>query len=487
MKISSQKAPMSKDSIYKLMLVLVYIVAPVYLIKNLAAGVASGAAIIAVCLAAFAVIVFLMKKFKAPDEKKQLVVSLTLVGLVFLISISSGQYYSDDYSLYMAVMCISGLYMEPLITKVQAFLIPVVLVIQYILHPEKVESLSQFIMCVVIFILAAFLLYLLVKRGKAFIDISEARANEAEELIASMKAVGEELHKGMQNTTEKYEELSDVNSRLVANAKELRKGSEGISQGTREVVDTCDDVRMKIQATEKQIASLNSEVYGCEEAIKESHSSLNEMSEQLHTVQTTIKSANDVFALLESHMGEIFEVLEEMNKIASSTTMLALNASIEAARAGKMGAGFAVVASKVQDLAVDSTKCSRRVDEVLRLMQDQVNETTLQLYESTQAVEGSGESLIELQNKFAGLMTRFEKLYSDIDTQNENIQGVEAIFEELKDKISGMNEYSEENQEVVEIIADSMSKYQENLQSVIEDTKSVSQISENMLKAAIEG
>lgn len=487
MKTSNQKAPMSKEAIYRLMLILVYIVAPVYLVKNLIAGVASGAVIIAVCLTVFAVIVFLMKKFKAPENKKQLVVCITLVGLVFLISISSGQYYSDDYSLYMAVMCISGLYMEPLITKVQAVLIPIVLVIQYILHPEKVESRSQFIMCVVIFILAAFLLNLLVKRGKAFIDISEARADEAEKLIASMKEVGEELHKGMQDATEKYEELNDVNARLVANTEELRKGSEGIAQGTQEVVDTCDDVRVTIQATERQIVSLNEEVSGCEEAIKESHNSLNEMSQQLYTVQRTIGAANEVFAILESHMGEIFEVLEEMNKIASSTNMLALNASIEAARAGKMGAGFAVVASKVQDLAVDSTKCSRRVDEVLHLMQEQVNETTTQLQESTRAVSGSSESLEELQDKFAGLMNRFEKLYSDIDTQNENIQGVEAVFEELKDKISGMNEYSEENQEVVEIIADSMSTYQKNLQSVIEDTKTVSQISENMLKAAIEG
>ena len=161
MKTSNQKAPMSKGAIYKLMLILVYIVAPVYLIKNLVGGVASGAAIIAVCLTVFAVIIFAMKKMNATDEKKQLVVSISMVGLVFLISISSGQYYSDDYSLYMAVMCISGLYMEPKITNVQCVLIPIVLVVQYILHPEKVESLSQFIMCVVVFTLAAVILFLL--------------------------------------------------------------------------------------------------------------------------------------------------------------------------------------------------------------------------------------------------------------------------------------------------------------------------------------
>ncbi|MBQ8821394.1 MAG: hypothetical protein IJZ82_02010, partial [Lachnospiraceae bacterium] len=165
---------MSKESIYKLMLILVYIVAPVYLIKNLVGGVASGAVIIGVCLAVFAGIVFLMKKTNAPAERKQLVVSVSLVVLVFLISLNSGEYYSDDYSLYLAVMGISGLYMEPRITKAQLFVTPVLLVVQFFLHPEKVESISQFITCLVVFILAAAMMYLLVNRGKAFIQVSEA-------------------------------------------------------------------------------------------------------------------------------------------------------------------------------------------------------------------------------------------------------------------------------------------------------------------------
>ncbi|MBQ7919749.1 MAG: hypothetical protein IJ324_07410 [Lachnospiraceae bacterium] len=487
MKTLNEKAPMSKESIYKLMLILVYIVAPVYLIKNLIGGVASGAAIIGVCLGVFAVIVFMMKKTNAPAERKQMVVSVSLVVLVFLISLSSGQYYSDDYCLYMAVMGVSGLYMEPKVTRAQLLITPVLLIFQFILHPEKVESTGQFITCLVVFILAAAIMYLLVNRGKAFIQVSEARAEEAEKLMTSMKDVGEELQKGMRTTVARYEELEEVNAHLVKETDGLRRGSLGISQGTQDVVASCDDVRDRIHATEQQIGSLNAEVNGCETAIKESSVSLEEMSQQMATVQKAMTSTNDVFATLEGQMSEIFEVLEEMNKIASSTTMLALNASIEAARAGKSGAGFAVVASKVQDLAIDSTECSKKVDAVLRLMQEQVNETTTQLQESTQAVDGSLDSLKELQNKFGSLTERFDKLYHDIDEQNDNIQGVEQIFGELKDKISEMSDHSEENRDAVESISEAMDKYKENLQLVIEDTKSVSRISENMLKTAIEG
>ena len=77
------------------------------------------------------------------------------------------------------------------------------------------------------------------------------------------------------------------------------------------------------------------------------------MNTQMSVVRDTMDNTNKVFSMLEEQMSEISVVIEELNKIASSTTMLALNASIEAARAGHTGAGFAVVATKVQDLAVE--------------------------------------------------------------------------------------------------------------------------------------
>lgn len=485
MKEKDKKAPIGNIVIYRLMMTLVYVVSGFYLIKGIIGKDIYGFCIIAVCLVMFSLTAFILSRMKVEENVKYMSVSLSMLALVFIISITTGAYYSDDYCLYIAVMAVSAMYMIPRITKVQSITVPVLLVIQFILHPEKVESPSQFIMCLAILALAAYIIYLVVKRGRAYIDISQTRAEEAEKLTASIKTVGEELHAGMISSREKYEALDVENKKLVTNALELRRGSDGISQGTAEVVNSCEDVRCKIRDTEAQIDSLNIEVSECEKAIKESNNSLNEMGEQLDTVKKTIHSASEVFALLENKMTEIFTVLEELNKIASSTNILALNASVEAARAGEMGAGFAVVASKVQDLATDSTACSKKVDMVLRTMQEQVNATTQQLHESTQAVDGSDESLNELRDKFDGLMDRFEKLYTDIDRQNDNIHCVEDIFDSLKDKISDMNTSSVENSEVVELIAQSMDVYQRNLQGVIDDTRSVNEISENMLKKAI--
>lgn len=485
MKEKKIKEPMSNKSIYRLMLILVYIVAPVYLIKNIIGGTASGAITIGICLAVFAGAAIAMHYMNTKPEIKQAVVSMSLVLLVFVISLNSGAYYSDDYSLYIAVLALSGLYFEPIITKIQALVIPVLLVVQYLVHPEKAESLSQFILCVVIFGLAAFLVCLLVTRGRAYMYISECRVKDAERLLGSMKEVGEELQKSMTHTAKKYEELQEVNYKLAMDADELRNGSEGIVFGAQEVVSVCDEAHEVIRNTEQQIESLNAEVGKCENAITESSKSMNVMSKQMGSVREAMNNTNKVFSILEAQMGEISTVIDELNKIAASTNMLALNASIEAARAGKMGAGFAVVAAKVQQLAVDSNGCSERVTDVLSEMQEKVLETTTQLRESTEAISGSLDSLDELQNDFDSLTARFDNLYKTIEEQNGTIQKIDHVFDELKDKVNVMSSYTEENKNAVESMFISMDKCTENLQEVIEDSKHVSQMSEDMLNVAM--
>ena len=124
-------------------------------------------------------------------------------------------------------------------------------------------------------------------------------------------------------------------------------------------------MHQKILTTGNQIHALNADVNQFEAALSENHKNMEDMNKQMAYVQKSMQETSEVFRTLEQQMMQISEVTEQLNKIASSTTMLALNASIEAARAGKMGAGFAVVASKVQDLAVDSNKCSVQVAEVV--------------------------------------------------------------------------------------------------------------------------
>ena len=485
-KEKTRKAPMAPEKIYKLMVVLVYLVSSVYLVKNIIGKSAMGVITLVACLVAFAVMNIVLKLAKAAPKKKYVAVSLAIMVVVFIVSISSGAYYSDDYGLYIAVMGLSALFLEPFITTIEAFCMPVLLLIQYFLHPDRVESRSQFILCLAIFILGAYIINLLVKRGKAYIEISEDKAEEANTLIDSMKNIGEQLHVNMQNNSERFRDLEEVNEKLSGNAMQLQKGSDMMCQGTKVVAEVCGEVQEKIQDTERQIEALNDEVSSCEKAIADNRKGIDHLSECLVSAQNAMNETNMVFQTLSQQMEEIAEVIQQMNKIASNTTMLALNASIEAARAGTMGSGFAVVASKVQDLAVDSNKCSSQVQEVLSAMRTQIDHTTSQMTESTEEINDSLEAIKEIDKEFDCLTERFVALYRNIAEQNINIGDVEVIFDGLKDKVVKMNEFSETNQRMVEEITGFMDVYNNNIREVVDDSKKVTETSEQMLGAVIQ-
>lgn len=475
------KKPIAKESIFKTMLYVTFSVASVFLVKNIVSGSLQGGLSVGISLAVFAVIVVLMKRFHAKPEHQQFVVSMSLVFLVFIISLYSGDYYSDDFPLYLAVIGLTGLYLRPGYTKVQMVLADIMLILQYILHPEKAENLSQYILSMAMFTLAALMFYLAIKRGRAFIEISQARAQEAELLLSSMANIGEELQQNFEDSSGRIENLQEANRRLENHTGELEQGSGGITQGAGQMAGTCDNVQERIQQTESQVSLLNDGVKIFETTLTENRKNMEDMNQQMQSVRITMAEANEVFDLLDQQMQEISSVTEQLNRISSSTTMLALNASIEAARAGQQGAGFAVVASKVQELAVDSNHCADQVAGVVGVMQSQIQETSRQLTESTQAVSGSLEALTGLQAGFDRLTEQFQSLYQNIEEQNRNVIQVEAIFEELRQRVIEMNTFSGENQRAVAAIADAIKVYKENISLVLDDSMHVQKLSASML------
>ena len=475
------KQPISKDTIFKVMLYITYIVSGVFLLKNIVGKNLPGMVAIGICLVIFTAILLTLRRLKRDVREQQFMTSMGILFVVFIISQFSGESYSDDFLLYMAIIALTGLYLRPKYTLIQVILADIMLAVQYLIHPEKAGALGQYITCLLIFTLAGVILYLVINRGRAFIEVSQNRAEEAESLLASLQQLGKELEHNFENSSAGIEGLRKTNDRLNQNAEELRVGSTSITQGAKAVEDTCDSAQVKTEETEKSVAALTDGVRSFEDSLEINRKNMTEMNQQMEVVQSAMGQVNQVFQLLEQQMKEIYKVTEQLKGISSSTTILALNASIEAARAGQSGAGFAVVASKVQNLAVDSNKCSEQVASVVGQMQRQIQETTRQLEESELAINASLGTLQGLQDGFSHLTDQFGNLYQDIEAQNENINQVNSIFETLKNDISEMSHCSEENQKAVEDIAEAMDVYKENMDQMIQDTKQVCEMSANLL------
>lgn len=480
------KLPASPEHIFKVMMILTFSVAGVFFLKNLLGGDAKGAVVIGVCLLAFAALIYVSTKLRLPASVRQLVISVGLMLVVFMISTSSGDFLSDDFILMLAVIGLGGLYLEPLYPIVQGVTGVILLTLLRILYPQKADPDGQYIMCLAIFALTSFVMYLLVKRGKAYINLGNERAEQAEQLLASIQQVSVELETNCEKSSRRVAGISEINDNLKENVAELRRGSDSVTEGTREVGQACIEAMNQVLVTGNQVSSLNDTLKKMEDAMEENSANMRAMSDQMQNVRREIAEENEVFAILQNQIDEIAVVADQITSIAASTKMLALNASIEAARAGASGAGFAVVASKVQDLAVDSNRSSDQVVKIVNQMKDQIAQTAAELKASVDAIEESEQVLAGLEAGNIGLTTQFGVLYENIEEQNRNIQGIDSIFGNLRDRILEMGAYAEENQAMVDSIATATTSYRNYVNDVVEETKHIHNLSAAMLETSAE-
>ena len=175
-KKSVQKEPkkiMSHEKIYQIMQWMPVAVAALFFLKNVISGDRGAMIAIGVILAVFIGIVVFVRVKNVSLYAREFTLALTLPVLVASISLYSGASYSDDFSLFLAVIALTGVYLEPKFTKVQIVEIDLLLVLMYVIHPEKAGGWSQYILCVVVFTLAACLNYVLIKRGQGFIRMQQ--------------------------------------------------------------------------------------------------------------------------------------------------------------------------------------------------------------------------------------------------------------------------------------------------------------------------
>lgn len=456
-----RKAPITQERIFKIMFTLTIVIAAVFFLKNILGGAMQQALFIGATIAVFGLVFLILKMVKATENAKRMAISIGMMVLIFVIALNSGDYFSDDFIMFLAVIALTGLYLEPKYSIAQLILATIALIAMYVLYPGKADPFGQYMQCLGEFVLTGVLFIQTIKRGKAFIGIGEDRAKEAEGLVGSMKHMGEELEHDFAQSSE----------RINNNTDELQKGSSSIVASAANMQGSCDDVQDRIIISQQSIIELNEEVTRFEIALRENQANMANMEKQLATVTATVNEANEVFHAMEQKMGEVADIADQLGDISFNTSILSLNASIEAARAGESGAGFEVVATEMRQLSNNSNVFSEQVSEVVKALMIEVGETAQQFADSTKALEESKASMNELQESFKRLTDQFGKLYENIETQNLNVNEVGNIFNHLQGRVAEMQKYSEDNQKSVGAIVEAMDIYKGNIEKVIENTR----------------
>ncbi|MBF0137377.1 MAG: methyl-accepting chemotaxis protein [Magnetococcus sp. DMHC-1] len=252
--------------------------------------------------------------------------------------------------------------------------------------------------------------------GGAFTLLQEKFADVqqlARDALTSIDDVSQETGK----LAATLEEMAASTRRTEANAASLAHASEQIALNLDQVMTTQEQVS-------KSVTNVTQSVETIAVAFSKIRTLCVTAKDRSHMAENHIRDTNAMVDHLVGSMQAISEVVELIKSISKQTTMLALNASVEASVAGEWGRGFAVVASEVKILAKKTVDASK-------IISDQIAE----IQTRSQSVFGA---TTQLRNLVRDIIQANDNITQSVDEQNRVIGGINQEIQEVNDATANM-------------------------------------------------
>lgn len=228
----------------------------------------------------------------------------------------------------------------------------------------------------------------------------EAYVGSFQNILLSMRHMKEQLNDIMCQVNHSAEEVSSASVQLSTSAQNLSQGTIEQSGSVQELASRISEISEQAKSTASSAVALRSQTHQTGEEISQCNQQMEKLMDAINKIQT----ASD----------EIGKILKTIEDIAFQTNILALNASVEAARAGSAGKGFAVVAQEVRDLAGRSAEAAQSTSTL-------IGHSTEAVHIGTEIADHTAKILSEVVNSIQSVVASIDNIAAVSNEQSDAV------------------------------------------------------------------
>ncbi len=268
--------------------------------------------------------------------------------------------------------------------------------------------------------------------------------------------------------------IKDLISKIVINADTSAASAQELSASAQQVSAAIQQVASTIQQVASGAETTSKEAMEAQEATKRTSDSANagstaalSVNDKMDIISQTTKEGAEKIKALKGKSQEIGKIVETINDISEKTNLLALNASIEAARAGDAGRGFAVVADEVKKLAEESGKATGQISDLINNIQAEIQGSVDSMERNTTEVEQGTTAVLEAVKAFRAIPELIEQVNKTLTDMAAVAQQNAAGSQQVSSSITQVSAATQQ----VSSAAQQLSSVAEELKSVVDKFK----------------